>query len=182
VALILDVRGLAQMAGLFDASREKTEKESGKVSGLSEEVAERQTLLIFRNGKSGRMAVELSLVARLEEFRTDIVERSGERELVQYRGKILPLVHVRDVLQKGRRKKEPASIEGEKLQVVVYTEGERAVGLVVDQILDIVEEKVVMEHPAERAGVRGTAVIQKKVTDMLDVKELLRLGIAEEVN
>jgi two-component system, chemotaxis family, sensor kinase CheA len=187
VALILDVRGLAQMAGLFDAGREKTESSQPAAADAVDSTSEKQSLLVFRNGKKGRMAMELSLVARLEELSAESVERAGKQELVQYRGRILPLIRVSEVLEKKKKVRkrklqteEKIATEGikakETLQVAVCTEEGRTVGLVVDQILDIVEESLVLEHPAGRPGVRGTAVLQKKVTDLLDVKELLRLA------
>jgi two-component system, chemotaxis family, sensor kinase CheA len=175
VALILDVRGLAQMAGLFDTRHEKEDRGKSISAEATSESEQKQSLLIFQVGNKGRMAVQLSMVARLEEFAEASVERAGKQELVQYRGKILPLIRVGELFEKGRKEKEAPPLK-EKLQVVVYTEEGRSVGLVVDEILDIVEEAVVLEHPAERAGVLGTAVLLKKVTDFLDVKELVSLA------
>ena len=60
------------------------------------------------------------------------------------------------------------------LQVLVYSESGRSVGLVVDRILDIVEEEIQVERVDEQRGVLGSAVVQKRVTDLLDVQELLR--------
>jgi two-component system chemotaxis sensor kinase CheA len=51
----------------------------------------------------------------------------------------------------------------------VYRNGGRSLGLVVDRILDIVEEEVILEAPAARPGVLGSAVIQGQVTEILDV-------------
>jgi len=121
------------------------------------------------------MAIELSLVARLEEIARETVEKAGERDVLQYRGQILPLISVSDVLEREEKQKRVANPH-DRMQVVVCTEEGCAIGLVVEQILDIVEEELVLEHPAKRAGVRGTAVIQRKVTDLLDLKELVRLA------
>ena len=60
------------------------------------------------------------------------------------------------------------------LQVVVYSEQGRSVGLVVDRILDIVEENIVPQQPSKRAGLLGSAVIQQRVTDLLDVRGFVR--------
>lgn len=57
---------------------------------------------------------------------------------------------------------------------MVYSEGGRSVGLVVDRIVDIVEDAVAILRPATRAGVRGSAVIQGRVTDLLDVPDIIR--------
>jgi two-component system chemotaxis sensor kinase CheA len=61
----------------------------------------------------------------------------------------------------------------ESLHVVVYSHAGRSVGLVVDRILDIVEESFVVQRQGGRAGVMGSAVIQKRVTDLLDVPALV---------
>ena len=46
------------------------------------------------------------------------------------------------------------------LRVVVYSEGGRGVGLVVDAILDTVEETITARSDLEAAGVLGSAVVQ----------------------
>jgi two-component system chemotaxis sensor kinase CheA len=184
VALILDVRGLApffrqgrESAGLAEARRGAEQEKSQEKSPA--ESAGKQSLLVFENAAGCRMAIELAMVARLEEFPRESVEKTGEREVVQYRGQIMPLIHVEEMLEtKNGTAKSPLS-EG-PVQVVVYADGERTVGLVVEQILDIVEENVVLQQPAKRQGVRGTMVIQKKVTDLLDVMELMRMRKSEE--
>ncbi len=135
----------------------------------------KQSLLVFENKDGGRMAIQLSMVARLEEFPPETVEKTGDREVVQYRGQIMPLVRVSDALS-GETSAGNAAPESGPMQVVVYADEGRNIGLVVEQILDIVEENLVLQQPARRAGVLGTMVIQKKVTDLIDVKELVRLS------
>jgi two-component system chemotaxis sensor kinase CheA len=53
------------------------------------------------------------------------------------------------------------------------------VGLIVDEILDIVEETVASRSPARRPGVAFTAVVQGRVTEFLDVDAVL--GSADPV-
>jgi two-component system chemotaxis sensor kinase CheA len=186
VALILDVRGLApflrrgkESAGLVDARHEPEEEQKTFGEKTEPDSAGKQSLLVFEGGAGSRMAVELSMVARLEEFPWKSVEKTGEREVVQYRGQIMPLIRVKEMLGKESGSAKSAS-SGGPVQVVVYADGERTVGLVVEQILDIVEENVVLQQPAKRPGVRGTMVIQKKVTELLDVMELVRMQAGEE--
>jgi len=175
VALILDVRGLALSAGLVD-TRQEREAAAAQSEERAEQSAEgKQSLLVFENKEGGRMAIELSMVARLEEFARESVEKTGEREVVQYRGQIMPLIHVTELLGGDAILGEEMQ-KNTPMQVVVYADEGRNVGLVVEQILDIVEETLVLQQPAKRAGVRGTMVIQKKVTDLLDVRELVRLS------
>jgi two-component system, chemotaxis family, sensor kinase CheA len=123
------------------------------------------------------LAMELSLVARLEEFRPELIEKAGDRQVVQYRGEIMPLVRLVDVLQLPVT--DSHEEKSTKTPVVVYTEEGRSVGLVVDRILDIVEESFVHQRPAKREGLLGSAVIQQKVTDLLDVQTLIRTAIPD---
>ncbi|MBI3646378.1 MAG: chemotaxis protein CheW [Acidobacteriales bacterium] len=172
VALILDVLGLAQRAHVVSEVRDRAlaEKEGKQSLGVADG-NQRNAVLLFQYGENGRMAIDLSLVARLEEFPRDTIEVAGDQEAVQYRGQIMPLVWVSEVLQTKRRKAAEAGQES--LHVVVYADQGRSVGLVVDRILDIVEESFVMQRQTERKGVLGSAVIQKRVTDILDVPGLI---------
>lgn len=113
----------------------------------------------------------MSLVARLEEVPSEAVEIAADQEVVQYRGEIMPLVRVSEVL--GQQCHPAARRDHESLHVVVYTHNGRSIGLVVDRILDIVEEVFVMQTQNARKGILGSAVIQKRVTDILDVPGLI---------
>ncbi len=172
VALILDVLGLAQRANVVSEVRDRavTDKEE-KQSLAAADSNQRSAVLLFQYGENGRMAIDLGLVARLEEFPCDTVEVAADQEVVQYRGKIMPLVRVSEVLESKRRK--VSEKVQESLHVVVYADQGRSVGLVVDRILDIVEESFVMQRQSGRKGVMGSAVIQKRVTDILDVPGLI---------
>ncbi len=171
VALILDVLGLAQMARVLCELREQALAE--RAASATEADARRESWLLFRLGKSGRMAVPLSLVSRLEEFPATKTERYAGREVIQYREQIMPLIRLAQVLGYG------GSVDGELLQVVVYSANGRSVGLVVDEILDIAEQAVDVQPMQEARMLKGAAVIQQRVTDLLDVPALLaeqRLG------
>jgi len=176
VALILDVLGLAQTSNVVSENRERAL--SDKERHVASMAGERQTMLLFQCGADGRMAMDLSLVARLEEFKSEMVECAGDVQVVQYRGQIMPLLRVSDLLtghsgngySGGNGKRDLATT----LQVVVYSEQGRSVGLVVDRILDIVEEAIVPQQPSKRDGLLGSAVIQQRVTDLLDVRGFVR--------
>ena len=64
--------------------------------------------------------------------------------------------------------------EKEKIQVVVYSHEGHSIGLVVNRILDIAEEKLEIQNEATRAGVLGSLVMQEKVTELLDVKAVVQ--------
>ena len=185
VALILDVLGLAQKAHVISGARERALSE--KAASVPEPAGDRQTVLLFVTRDGGRMAIPLSLVARLEEFPRSALERAGPQDVVQYRDEILPLIDVSRVLRRRRRdsvngravaRRKAArpreAADDETVQVVVYSGEGRHVGLVVGQILDIVEETLVSRSRSNRPGVLFTAVVQGRVTEFLDIKGIIR--------
>jgi two-component system chemotaxis sensor kinase CheA len=165
VALILDVPGLAQHACLAGESRDRS---GANTKSASDDVASQiESWLLFRVGESGRLAVPLSMVSRLEEFDTSVVEVSGNRKVVQYRGEIMPLIRVSEAL-----KLSPCEREG-PMQVIVHSNSGRSIGFVVEEILDIVDQHVTVTSQAENCRMLGSAVIQQRVTDLLNIPELV---------
>ncbi len=168
VALILDVLGIAQRANVVSGVRDRALMDSAEES--QERSGDLQTFLVFEVGKDRRMAMPLSLVARLEEFEASKVETTGDQDVVQYRGEIMPLIHLSKVVHA----ESPATKGSDRaLQVVVYSDQGHSVGLVVEQILDIAEERVTVERRAKQVGILGSAVIQQRVTDLLDVQGIV---------
>jgi len=167
VALILDVLGLAQISKVIAEARDRSVSEKPVVAAVTEA---RQTLLLFNAGKNSRLAIPLSMVARLEEIPLDSVERAGDQDVVQYRGQILPLIRISSYLTPA----ETAGARQDPLQVVVYSESGRSVGLIVGEINDIVDEAITVRREAPRRGIIGSAVINDKVTDLVDVPGIIR--------
>jgi two-component system chemotaxis sensor kinase CheA len=164
VGLILDVSSLARRSHLTaDTERESHTGTSRASTGAG--TGER--LLVTAVGDR-RVAIPLDTVTRLEEFPRDRIEHAGSREVVQYRGQILPLLRLSHLL--GAYREEP---EGDTVSVVVYSEGGRSVALVVDRIVDIAENSAIARRDAEEDGLVGTAVIQQRVTELLDVRRAI---------
>ncbi|HXR39418.1 MAG TPA: chemotaxis protein CheW [Terracidiphilus sp.] len=174
VALILDVLGLAQRVQVIAEARDSTLQEE-RVETLQAEAPDQHTLLLAENGLEGRVAIPLSIVARLEEFPRTAVERAGAQEVMQYRGQIIPLVRLSEIIPATRDADRLANAGS--IQVVVYTEGKRTVGVIVDRIVDIVEQRSEVERLVPRAGVVGSFVVQRQVTDLLDLPAIVRAAL-----
>jgi two-component system chemotaxis sensor kinase CheA len=181
VALILDVLGLAQRAGVISRERERARIQQPSAS--TEPAGERHTVLLCAGRNGSRMAIPLALVSRLEEFPRSAVERIGRRDVIQYRGEILPLIHVSRALGRGERRARDAARparprratpEEDSIKVVVHGGPQQQVGLVVGSLLDIVEETITTRSRVSRPGVLFTAVVQDRVTEFLDVERLIQ--------
>ena len=188
VALILDILGIAQQARIVSDSHDHGA--SAQLPETHNRQAEIQTLLLVRSPGNGRLAIPLAPVSRLEEFDPAQVENVGAVEVIQYRGQILPLLHLWDLL--GERRPAPRVAEAENgafvtplLQVIVFGDGARRVGLIVDEIIDIIQDAFQSKGRSTRAYVSGTVVIQNRVTELFDVAAFLQraaplLALAEE--
>jgi two-component system chemotaxis sensor kinase CheA len=115
-------------------------------------------------------------VARLEEFPQSVVERAGGRHVVQYRGGILTMVSLASVLEPDAPN---MAVTRDPVQAIVFVDGNRSLGIMVDQILDIVEESVNIRQSSKRLGLLGSAVVGKQVTDFLDVRAVIQAAAPE---
>jgi two-component system chemotaxis sensor kinase CheA len=88
--------------------------------------------------------------------------------MLQYRGAIIPMARVSDVVTGGTGPRGDGP-----LSVVVYRRGERTVGLVVDEILDVVDKSVDDRTEVAHDGVDATIVVGSRITEVLDVREAI---------
>mgnify|MGYP003333935980 CR=1 FL=1 len=161
VALILDVAGIARDRDL-NVPAERFEE-------VRTNTADSQALLVLEVASGRRAALPLTAVSRLEEFGMDRVESSGSSEVVQYRDGILPLVRLATAIGLP-----DSSRGGDQISVVVHEEEGGRVGIVIDKVLDVVEETVVATEVGRRPGVLGSAVVQDRVTDLVDLDAVVR--------
>ncbi|WP_041793637.1 chemotaxis protein CheW [Pararhodospirillum photometricum] len=156
VIMILDPNGIASATGEVTMGTTGA-TESQQAVGRSAE--DRTSLLVFRAGSNDLKAVPLALVARLEEIEVEKVERSFGKPVVQYRGQLMPLVGIGEALTLREEGRQP---------ILVFSDRDRSMGLVVDEIVDIVEDHLKVELRADLRGVVGTAVVNGKATDIID--------------
>jgi two-component system chemotaxis sensor kinase CheA len=167
VALILDVLGVGQLSGVLSETRDHGRSDAAKGDAVH---SERQAFLLFRAGVHERLAVPLSLVARLEEFPASRIERAGGKLVVQYRERILQLTPLASVLGDGSE----ASDIADPTQVIVFADGDQMAGLIVDQIVDIHDETIRIGARSRQPRLSGSAVLGGKVTDFVDLPAVLQ--------
>jgi two-component system chemotaxis sensor kinase CheA len=168
VVLILDVMGIAQHASVLGEIGDR-HSDSGQSSDTGDvEIQASEPLLIVGVGQGGRIAIRLGEVDRLEQFTIDKIEFSEGKKVVQYRNDVMALTPLGELI--GAM---PSFEESVNVNVVVVSEGGRSIGLVVDQILDIVNDSIVVHHKSGRHGIIGGCVIQGKVTDLLDINAVI---------
>jgi two-component system chemotaxis sensor kinase CheA len=157
VIMILDPNGIARAVGL--AGAEERPEEAARAEALD---VERSALLLMRAGGEALMAVPLRLVARLEQVARADVERSAGGPVTQYRGRLMKLITL------AQRPDDPAEWPANS-PVLVFARGRHIAGLVVDEIVDVVQDQLNVQLGAAGPGLLGSAVIDGRATDLLDV-------------
>ena len=167
VIMIIDPNGIAQSLGTAAASHSEIADENAAARANSD--VQLTSLLVFRSGSSQPKAVPLALVTRLEEIAVDKIELSNGRHMVQYREQLMPLVEM-----------EGVTIRESGVQpILVFADDGRSMGLVVDEIIDIVEEQLSIEVASTREGVLGSAVVKGQATEVIDVGHFLPMAFAD---
>ena len=163
VIMILDPNGIANATGNIATSDDadtQQQKESLKAD------SERKTsLLLFKVGDNTPKAVPLSLVARLENIKSEDIEYSSGQMTVQYRGTLMPLVPFDSSIQIE---------EGGEKPVLVFADNDNSMGIVVDEIIDIIEEHIDIQLNTSQGGLLGSAIIDGHATDVVDIAYFLK--------
>ena len=167
VIMIIDPNGIAKALGASSAASQQIAEENASHHASSGE--QLTSLLVFRAGSAQPKAVPLGLVTRLEEIAVDKIELSNGRYMVQYREQLMPLVQMDGV-----------NIQNSGSQpILVFADDGRSMGLVVDEIIDIVEERLHIEVTSSQAGILGSAVIKGHATEVIDVGHFLPMAFAD---
>jgi two-component system chemotaxis sensor kinase CheA len=167
VIMIVDPNGIAQELGALASNAHEIADENAAMRAMNAE--QLTSLLVFRAGSAQPKAVPLGLVTRLEEVGVDKVELSNGRYMVQYRDQLMPLVQMEGVTVRTSGTQP----------ILVFADDGRSMGLVVDEIVDIVEERLHIEVASGREGILGSAVIKGLATEVIDVGHFLPMAFAD---
>ncbi|MBV6632134.1 MAG: chemotaxis protein CheW [Alphaproteobacteria bacterium] len=167
VIMILDPNGIASTTGEISVSRSDMQAAEAQQSRQANDVV---SLLMFKAGNETPKAVPLALVARLEDVETTRIEYSSDAPVIQYRGQLMPLIpYAKDHDFSGK----------ERHPVLVFTDGDKSMGLVVDEIVDIVEDDIRVQLAPDQDGMVGSAIIAGQATEVIDVGYFLSQAFAD---
>jgi two-component system chemotaxis sensor kinase CheA len=162
VVLIVDPGGIAQELGL---SAGEKKRETAKEVFSSEE---RTRLVLFRAGYGLPKVLPLSLLARIEMVEASRIERSGDQFLMLHQGRLMPLLPLAPMHE----------ITAKSHPVLVITAQDRTIGLLVDEIIDIVEEKLEVQLPSQSGDIVGSAEIRGEAVELIDVTHFMQAAFS----
>jgi two-component system, chemotaxis family, sensor kinase CheA len=156
VALILDATGLAERAGLTGARRAALDASAAPT------IRRTARLLVVETRGGELAAIPLAQIGRIEEIAPTAIERVRGQAVVQYHGRLLPLIDLHTPGGAGN------------LHVLVHHGADRAVGVVVDRVHDVVDAAV-DDLSAQAAGgaLHDTSVVLGRATAIVDLARVV---------
>jgi two-component system chemotaxis sensor kinase CheA len=174
IALILDVIGIATTCKI-NTKKNLTDEQHLKAIEQRKLFTDTQEFLLFELDNGVIHSIPLCLINRLEEFSIKDIEQTGDQKVVRYRGTILPILSLNQIL--GYSKKSAISVANEKLPVLVIQKSGKLYGVEVNEIQDIVTiDQQIDDSIRDRPGILGNLIHQQKVVAVVDA-----LGLIEQV-
>ncbi|TCZ57988.1 hybrid sensor histidine kinase/response regulator [Roseicella aquatilis] len=163
VIMILDPAGIGRSTG----AQSGTEPAAATLASAQRRDDAAQLLLFRIAGSATPVAVPLSLITRLELLQPERIENASGQLAVQYRERLMPLVPIGAWTPPEAGRAQPT---------LVFQDGVRAVGLLVEEILDVVEQQLSLRSSEGQPGFLGSAIIGDRATDVLDCAYWLKQG------
>jgi two-component system chemotaxis sensor kinase CheA len=177
LALILDVVSMGRRLQSADNNEALA---SAKLAALKNaESKDKMTLMLVENSGDELMAIPLGLIERIEQLNRADIQHIGGKQTLTYRGRNLALLGIEQVVKVGPCRDQ------RRMYAVVYRSHDREVGLLVSDLIDIVDSAADLDELTHRQpGVFGSLLIDGKVTLLLDIHGIARkcLGNPSQAN
>jgi two-component system, chemotaxis family, sensor kinase CheA len=155
VVLVLDPSGLASALGLPKSGAPRLTPAPGIKHRPSS-----TNFVVFRSDGPTLRALPVTAVARILQLGPAQLESADGECLIRDDGRRIPLIDI-----------EGRSFAGQSarlLTALVLERGDDSLGLIVDEIVDVVEEELNIEFPGSPCGVLGGAVLRGETIEILD--------------
>jgi two-component system chemotaxis sensor kinase CheA len=174
-SMILDPGGIIEKANLhyFDAP---DEKKASELAEESENMRENQNLLLFKCSGPETLAIDMSMVARVEEITAGEIESIGEREYIKYRGNSLRVIRPEDFLPINNRKEQKS-----KYYVIIPKLVKNPIGILIERIHDTINAGIdIKDSNIKSKGIIGSTIINNKIILLINIYELFELVSPDE--
>ena len=172
VIMIIDPNGARHMRSAARLPRSRRPPTQREIEQRSRSTRARESLLVFRAGSPQPKAVPLSLVTRLEEIDAKTIEtlRTAAR-----------WCNIAASSCRSCRSTTTCAIKDERRAAApgVRGRGPRRWRLVVDEIVDIVEERLASSSPASVPACSARRSIKGQATEVIDIAHYLPLAFED---
>jgi len=168
-AMILDPEGIIRLADL-----QFREENDGLMDDTLREyrAAEYQNLLLFKCSGNETLALDLALVARIEEIGADKIESVGDKEFITFNGASLRVIRPEDYLPISRGDSKPA-----KYYVIIPKLVTHPIGILIEKIHDNIQTEIHLDSEGIMAeGLIGSAVYNDRIILLLNIYEIFQMA------
>jgi two-component system chemotaxis sensor kinase CheA len=131
---------------------------------------DKAALLIFKNSETEYFAAPLNIVQRIERIQTTTIEQIGDRKVVQYRGRALPLYELSQVADFSPLPRK------DQQEVIVFKIKGRELGLMITPPVDALEVTLdIDESTLKQSIISGSMIINGHTTLLVDIFEMVKI-------
>lgn len=166
VIMILDPAGIARHFEVASNLGAPEANAKADADGNAEKLEERVAMLVFKAGSETPKAIPLALISRLQQFDIKQVTESGDKIVAKYDGDLMPLYFTDTDGQK---------LETDTVTTLVLADdvSDASMGLIIEEVIDIIEDTLDLTNSTARPGVMGTVTLDDMVVDVLDIAHYL---------
>ena len=174
-AMILDPEGIIVKANLR-FNEVNTEKYDTRLEEDIESIKEQQNLLLFKCSGPETLAIDLSMVSRVEEIEADEIERIGDKEYITFRQDSMRVIRLEDFLPLSRQ-----TSGSSKFYIVIPKLVAHPMGIIIEKIHDTIQKRIKLNREDISAkGLVGSTIINDKIVLLINMYELFEM--ADPVN
>jgi len=167
ISLILDIEALGKSADIQSNKKNTVTTNLNRTKVAS-------TALTFSLGGDEIFGVQMSQISRLEEIKLSDIEFSGDQEVIQYRGDVLPVVRLSKFMDIEE------NYDHESANLIVFNIAGKEAALLVRKIIDSVDlegelDNDVIEHPL----ILGTMILRNQVVLLLDAVKVFNMSFTK---
>ena len=180
VSMIMDITGFINKNELILQDSGSPERRTGRrhIGEDGESLHESQSLLIFDNGSEENFAFALPWIQRVDQIQTSSIQHIGSKEYVNHRGAQMRLLRLEDYLPI-----QHPEIASEEVSVIIPKNANVPVGILINKVIDTRNEAFDMEKAViDSEGILGSTLINGKITLILDVHAIMRMGEPDSVD
>ncbi len=175
VAMILDILGISDSAGLKFTEAVNAEAKDEHTEGYIDRT-ESQTLLLFKNApQSETFALNLALISRIEKIKASDITVIGGKEYLKIEDESLRLLRLHDFVPVAYPADDPP-----ELYVIIPKLVKHPMGIIAYECEDVITTRADVErHNVKGPGLLGSAVIEGDMTVFLDIFSLFEMAEPE---
>ncbi|PCJ18032.1 MAG: hypothetical protein COB02_11940 [Candidatus Cloacimonadota bacterium] len=166
VALIIDILEIAKQENVTIT---KTEPIINIIDDSSSKYTQ-QDLLLFNNSNEEQFAIPVCNIKRIQALEPNMVQHVGDKEYVELDNQTLSIIRLENLLNI----QAPIDSDSEE-NILIFNDDNDKSCLVIHKIIDSLQIKYILDQDLASTGISGSLLIDKKLTLLLNYKELLKM-------